>query len=300
MGTSSIAVTYLNCLIENNFNIIASYTQPPRKKDRGMLLKKSPIHDLSLLNNIPIFHPINFKNPETIEVFKKLEPDIAIVMSYGLLLPKKILEIPNFGCINIHVSLLPRWRGASPIEHAILYGDKETGVSIFQIKEKLDSGPIIAKESINILNNVYKDDLELKLNKIGTKLLLDILPNIFLNKISKENQNESYVTYAKKISSEFRKINFNNDVTSVYNHIRAFSTSPSSWFIYKNERINIIKCSMVKCKSIPSTILCDKFHIGCANGKIIPEVIQREGKKPLQIDEFLKGFKFEVNEKVNA
>ena len=220
-------------------------------------------------------------------------------MSYGLLLPKEILSIPNFGCINVHVSLLPRWRGAAPIEHAILNGDKKTGISIFQIEEKLDSGPIIASKEINI-NNFSKEELTLKLNKIGINLLSKILPKIFDKKISMQNQDDFKATYAKKITPELRKINFNDNINNVYNHIRAFSSKPSAWFIYNNDRINIIKCSMEICNSKASIIMNEEFHIGCINGKIIPQIIQREGKKPMKVKEFLKGFKLEINQKVNA
>ena len=148
MGTPDIARIYLQSLVENQYNIIAVFTQPPRKQGRGMQIHNSPVHKLAVENNIPVFYPKNFANLDTINEFKKLNPDIVIVMGYGLLLPKPILKIPIYGCINIHVSLLPRWRGASPIEHAILCGDQTTGVSIFKLEEQLDTGPIIAVQKI--------------------------------------------------------------------------------------------------------------------------------------------------------
>ena len=300
MGSSSISVNYLNLLLENDLNVVAIYTQPPRRKGRGMSIKNSAVHNLSIEKKIPVYHPINFKLKEVLKTFKELKPDIAVVMGYGLLLPKKILQIPNFGCINIHVSLLPRWRGASPIEHSILHGDKKTGVSIFKIEEKLDSGPIIASQEMNIEDNFSKDTLTFELNKIGNKLLIKTLPNIFDKKILIKKQDNTKATYAKKITSELRKIDFNNDVVNVYNFVRAFSPKPSAWFTYKNERFKIIKCSLEKCESTESTIINDKFHIGCVNGKIIPKIIQREGKKAMKLEEFLKGFNFEINKKVNA
>ena len=142
MGTPEISKLYLLSLINNKFNIIAVYTQPPKKKDRGMKINNSPVNLLAKEKGIPVFCPDNFSDIEVLENFKKLKPDLVIVMAYGFLLPKNILNIPKFGFINIHVSLLPRWRGASPIEYAILNGDKTTGVSIFKIQEKLDTGPI--------------------------------------------------------------------------------------------------------------------------------------------------------------
>ena len=299
MGTPDIAKEYLDSLIKNNFNIIATYTQPPRKKGRGMRIQNSPVYEFSLANNIPIYTPINFTAEKTIEEFKALKSDLAIVMGYGQLLPTDIINTPTHGSINIHVSLLPRWRGASPIEHAIMNGDTKTGISIIKLEKRLDAGPIISKKIISIDKDITKGELIKELNTLGTKLLIETLPKFFDNKLFLEKQNESYITYAKKINSENRKINFNDDIEKVYNHIRAFSPNPSAWFFYKKERINIIKCSMEICDSQSSLVINDFFHIGCKNGKIIPQILQREGKKSLEIKEFLKGFNFEVNHPVN-
>ena len=299
MGTPEISKLYLLSLINNKFNIIAVYTQPPKKKDRGMKINNSPVNLLSKEKGIPVFYPDNFNDISILENFKKLKPDLVIVMAYGFLLPKNILNIPKFGFINIHVSLLPRWRGASPIEYAILNGDKTTGVSIFKIKEQLDTGPIIASKEIEIGAHESKLKLTEKLNLEGVNLLLKTLPNIFNNNISMQNQDDSFATHSHKINSSFRKIDFNRNVLEVYNHIRAFSPEPAAWLLYNNERIKIIQSSMESCESRPSHILNEYFHIGCKNGKIIPKIVQREGKKPMPIEEFLKGFNFEINQKIN-
>jgi len=300
MGTPEISKVYLQSLIDHQYNIIATYTQPPRKQGRGMQVQKSPVHALSLEHNIPVYHPENFASLESVEELKKLKPDLVVIMGYGLLLPKSILQIPPYGCINIHVSLLPRWRGAAPIEYAILNGDEKTGVSIFLIEEKLDAGPIIATQEININKNINKGNLASELNILGTVLLINTLPDLLDNKISVQKQDETNATYAKKITPEFRKINFNNEVNTVYNQIRAFAPKPSAWFIINNERINIIQCSMKIFEAEASTIMNMQFHIGCKNGIIIPEIIQREGKKSMTIGEFLKGFAFDVGQKVNG
>ena len=300
MGTSEISKVYLQSLIGHQYNIIATYTQPPRKQGRGMQVQKSPVHTFSLEHNIPVYHPKNFASLESIDELKKLKPDLVVIMGYGLLLPKSILQIPLYGCVNIHVSLLPRWRGAAPIEHAILNGDEKTGVSIFLLDEKLDAGPIIATQEININKNINKEDLTSELNILGTVLLINTLPDLLDNKISMQKQDEAYATYAKKITSELRRINFNNEVNTVYNQIRAFAPKPSAWFVFNNERINIIKCLMKICEAEASTIMNRQFHIGCKNGIIIPEIIQREGKNSMKIGEFLKGFAFDVSQKVNG
>ena len=299
MGTPEIAVNYLQALVENNFSIVAVYTQPPRKKGRGLKLNKSPIHIFAENFGIPTYDSTNFQLSEIIEKFKNLKPDLVVVMGYGVIIPKLILKIPKYGFINIHVSLLPRWRGAAPIEHAILNGDNKTGISIFQIEEKLDTGPILDFKEVEIKKNYNKAELSSELNINGTKLLIDLLPRLFKSNVKEIKQDSSQATYAKKITPELRKINFNQDVNSVYNHIRAFAPRPSAWFILNNSRISIIACSKEICKTNASSIINDKFHIGCTDGKIIPKIIQREGKKPMEIKEFLRGFKFKINQKVN-
>ena len=300
MGTPEISKVYLQSVIDHKYRIVATYTQPPRKQGRGMLMQKSPVHTLSLERGIPIYHTQDLASLESINELKKLKPDLVVVMGYGLLLPKSILQVPLYGCINIHVSLLPRWRGAAPIEHAILNGDEKTGVSIFLLEEKLDAGPIIATQEININKNIDKEDLTSELNILGTVLLINTLPDLLDNKISVQKQDETFATYAKKITPELRRINFNNEVNAVYNQIRAFAPKPSAWLAFNNERFNIIKCSMKICEAEASTIMNRQFHIGCKNGIIIPEIIQREGKKSMKIGEFLKGFAFDVGQKVNG
>ena len=159
MGTPDISKVYMQLLIDNKYNVIATYTQPPRKQDRGMKIKNSPVHTLALEKNIPVYTPKNFIISEIVDQFTKLNPDVVIVMGYGILLPKKLLKIPVHGFINIHLSLLPRWKGAAPIEHTILNGDDKTGVSIFQLEEMLDSGPIIASKTIDLDNKITINDL---------------------------------------------------------------------------------------------------------------------------------------------
>ena len=300
MGTPLIACDYFKLLIENNYNVIAIFTQPPRKKGRGMNLQQSPVHDESLKHNIPVFHPINFCDQKNIDLFIRLKADLVIVMAYGLLLPKEILEAPQYGCINIHFSLLPRWRGATPIEHALLNGDKETGVTIFRLVNKLDSGPIISSESLKIKDDMDKNDLTLKLNQIGKKLLIDTLPNYLSNRITLIDQNKNEKTYAHKIYSKDRKLDFYSSVNNICNKVKAFSPAPSAWCVIGNENIKIIKCKKKHIESLPSTIVNDKFHLGCKDGSIEPLIVQREGKKPMKIDEFLKGFHFDIGQTINA
>ncbi|MDC0037068.1 methionyl-tRNA formyltransferase [Alphaproteobacteria bacterium] len=299
MGTPDISSVYLQSLIDSSQNIIAVFTQPPRKKGRGMKIQQSPVHKLAEDNSISVFTPTDLNLNISLNEIKKLKPDLIVIMGYGLKIPSNILDLPKYGCINIHVSLLPRWRGASPIEYTLLNGDKEAGITIFKLIEKMDAGPIIFQDSIEIDNTINKNDLTNKLNNIGKKSLISILPNIFDGKIKFKDQDNSKATYTKKISPDMRKLYFNENVETIHDKIRAFSPSPCAWFILNNERIKIIKSNFKKGKWKPSIIINDKFHIGCNLGKICPEVIQREGKKPMLLKDFLKGYSFEIGTKIN-
>ena len=299
MGTPTIAAQHLNILIENNLNIVGIYTQPPRKKNRGMRIEKSDVHQIANKNNIEVFYPSTIDDT-VIEQVKSLEPDLIIVIAYGIILPSSFLNIPKYGCINIHVSLLPRWRGAAPIEHALLAGDDKTGISIISVSPKLDAGDILMQESFTLDKDINRDELTLNLTNLGKKTLMKTLPLLFENKLIRKKQDESKVTYANKFLSEDRKINFYNSTDDVFNHIRAHGPKPGSWFTYKGERIKIIKAKKINELGESSTILNKDFMIACKDGAILPEFIQREGKKVVSLDDFLRGFTFSIQDKLNA
>ena len=299
MGTPDIAAQHLSILIENKLNLIGVFTQPPRKKNRGMRVEESAVHQIAKKNNIEIYYPSTIDD-KVIEQTKSLKPDLIIVVAYGIILPTSFINIPKYGCINIHVSLLPRWRGAAPIEHALLAGDNKTGISIININSKLDAGDILMQESFFLDQNMYSDDLALNLTNLGKTAMIKILPLIFKNKIIGKKQDENKVTFANKFLNEDRKINFNNSTTDVYNHIRAHGPKPGSWFTYKGERIKIIKAKKTKESGQSSTILNKDFIIGCKDGGIIPLLIQREGKKTVNLDDFLRGFTFSIQDKLNV
>ena len=299
MGTPDIAAQHLNILIENNLNIVGIFTQPPRKKNRGMRIEKSDVHQLADKNNIEVFYPSTIDDT-VIQQVKSLEPDLIIVIAYGIILPASFLNIPKFGCINIHVSLLPRWRGAAPIEHALLAGDDKTGISIISVSPKLDAGDILMQESFTLDKDINRDELTLNLTNLGKKTLMKTLPLLFENKLIRKKQDESKVTYANKFLSEDRKINFYNSTDDVFNHIRAHGPKPGSWFTYKGERIKIIKAKKINELGESSTILNKDFMIACKDGAILPEFIQREGKKVVSLDDFLRGFTFSIYDKLNV
>jgi len=299
MGTPDIAAQHLNVLIENNLNVVGVFTQPPRKKNRGMRVEKSDVHQIADKNNIEVFYPSTIDD-SVLEQVKSFEPDLIIVVAYGIILPSKFLNIPKYGCINIHVSLLPRWRGAAPIEHALLKGDEKTGISIIRISSKLDAGDILMQESLILNKDINSEDLTINLTNLGKKTLINALPLLFENKLIGVKQDETKVTYANKFLPEDRKIDFNNSSNDVYNHIRAHGPKPGSWFTYKGERIKIIKAKKINELGESSTILNKEFMIACKDGAILPLLIQREGKKVVSLDDFLRGFTFSIQDKLNA
>ena len=299
MGTPDIAAHHLQHLLDNSINIVGVFTQPPRKKNRGMNIEESPVHQIAKKNNLETFYPSSIDG-KAIEQINSLDPDIIIVVAYGIILPSQLLDIPKFGCINIHVSLLPRWRGAAPIEHAMLAGDVKTGISVIKISPKLDAGDILHQESLNISADMYSDELTVALTNLGKQTMLRVLPKIFENKTLSKKQDLNKVTYAKKFKSVDRKINFNNSTNEVYNHIRAHGPKPGSWFVYRGERIKILRAVKKKDKGQQSTILNNKFMLACSDGSILPTLIQREGKKAVEVKDFIQGFAFTVNDKINV
>jgi methionyl-tRNA formyltransferase len=300
MGTPEISSFYLKTLIDEKYNIIAVYSQPPKKKGRGMIVQESHVHKLANAKGIEVLNPIHFNSDEVKQSISNFHPDLIIVMGYGIKLPNFILNLPPLGCINIHVSLLPRWRGASPIEHALMQGDYKTGITIFKLIDEMDAGPIIASKSMIIDKALNKNDLTNSLNIIGINLLKSVLPNIFKEQIIYKKQDLKEITYAPKITSNMRKLDFNESTDFILNKVRAFSPKPGAWFLYANERIKIISCKVEKGKYATSTIINKQFHIGCIDGKICPEIIQREGKNQMKLEDFLRGFDFKINTEVNA
>ena len=299
MGTPYVAAEYLKYLNNNNIKVKAVFTQPPIKQSRGMKIIKSPVHLLSDQINIKVFHPKNF-DQETINKIKEFKPDLIIVMAYGKILSKDVLELPKYGCINIHVSILPRWRGAAPIEHTLMNGDKETGISIIKLIEQLDAGPIIAQQKFLIPTGCNKLQLINSLTKIGTELLVSVIPKIFKGEIEYKDQNKKDITYANKITTQIRKVNFNNYKFNIINHIRAHAPKPGTWFFLNKERIKIIDAKVGSAKGIPSTILNEKFEIACKDGSIVPLKLQREGKNVVTKEEFLRGYQVKVGDVINA
>jgi methionyl-tRNA formyltransferase len=296
MGTPEFALDPLKALIHAGYHVIAVYTQPPRPKGRGHNETQSPVHKFAIEQGIPVFTPLNLKSPDELEQFKQLDADLAIVAAYGLLLPQAILDTPRLGCINIHASLLPRWRGAAPIHRAVEASDLETGITIMQMDAGLDTGPMLYTKKIPIMNNETSQTLHDKMLNLGTQALLECLPDILAKKIKPTQQPAIGVTYAHKLKKEESILDFAQDATTVATKIRAFSPWPGTTCELENEKIKIIEAEYVtdNFPYPPGTWLVKnnaQLLISCKTGAISPKMLQRPGSKPVSCVDFLNGYR---------
>ncbi len=292
MGTPDFAVPALKKLIESEHKVVCAYTQPPRPADRGHKLKSSPVQQLAEENNIEVRYPTNLRDESEIKKFQNLEADIAVVAAYGLILPIGILTDCKYGCINIHPSILPRWRGAAPIQRAIMAGDRETGVGIMQMNEGLDTGDILLEKRIK-LNDVYDAKmLHDELADLGADMILQTIERLKNNTITPRIQADEGLTYAKKITKEESVINWNKSAREINNLIRGLSPYPAAYFMYKNEKIKILQAEISDSKfDFPAGKIIDNhLTIACGEGNLSPTIVQRSGKKPMATSEMLKGF----------
>ena len=291
MGTPEFSLPTLEALIENKFNVVSVYTQPPTKSKRGQKINVSPIEEFSKKNKINFKNPINLNSDEELKIFKELSPDIVVVVAYGQIIPKNFLNIAKFGFINIHASLLPKWRGAAPIQRAIMNGDKKIGVSIMKIEEKLDSGPVLASKEIELDQNATHGEIEKKLSVMGANLLVENLKRLERGNSKFIGQVHSEATYAKKIDKDETKINWSLDATKVLAHIHGLSPSPGAWFEYENERFKVLRAKISTVNGKPSYVLDDNLTVACKSNSIQILELQRQGKNKQTAKEFLLGKK---------
>ena len=291
MGTPEFSVPALEALINNKFEIINIYTQPPKKSKRGQKINVSSVQKFSEKNNLPVRNPENLNNEEEYNFIKNLSADLAVVVAYGKLIPKNILKTTKLGFINIHASLLPKWRGAAPIQRAIMNGDKKTGVSIMKIEDKLDSGPVLASKELVFGQSATYGEIQKKLSLMGSDLLIESLKNIENGKAKFIDQVHSNATYAKKIDKNETKINWNLDANNVIAHIHGLSPNPGAWFEYENERFKVLRANQSAASGNPGTLLDENLIIACKSDSIQILEIQRQGKNKQITKDFLLGKK---------
>jgi len=301
MGTPDFAVPTLKAIIENSHNVVACYTQPPRPAGRGQGEKKTPVHLLAQSAGIEVFNPVSLKNETEQQVFAAHRADVAIVVAYGLLLPNSILQSPKFGCLNLHGSNLPRWRGAAPIQRAIMAGDKTSAIQIMQMDEGLDTGPVAMAEKIVIGEEMSAGELHDQMMLAGASLMINALEKLENGELEFVPQPEEGITYAKKIAKSEAKINWNQSNISLHNLVRALSPFPGAWTIIqikgKPVRVKILATRPVdlsnKSKPVAGSILISmnekKIHIACAKGALEILRVQRAGGAPMDAADFIRG-----------
>ena len=298
MGSPEFAIPSLLNLIESEHKILCVYTQPPKKKSRGHKISKTPVHIFSEKSNL-IVKTNKLTQDQEYKEFINFKPDLVVVVAYGQIIPEKYLNIPNLIFLNLHASLLPKWRGAAPIERAILNKDKETGISIMKIEKKLDAGPYIKQVSVKISKETTSGELLEKLSKIGSNALADSIKLINSKKAIFKKQNEDDATYANKIDKVETKIDWNDKAENVIAKINAFSPKPGAWFFMQNERIKILKAEEVEQKGNIAEVMNVNFTIGCAENSVKILRLQKEGKKEMDVSEFLLGTKLKKGTKIN-
>ena len=297
MGTPNFSVPALKALAQSNHQICAVYSQPPRPAGRGKKLRLSDVHKEALDLGLTVHNPTSFKSDKDRTIFRKLKADIAIVVAYGLILPNQILSAPKFGCLNIHASLLPRWRGAAPIQRAIMEGDDETGVCIMKMEEGLDTGPILSSRKIQIKENDNAKILSERLSLVGSKLIVEVLDA--LSEFKAYSQSAAGVTYARKIEKSETKIDWSLPAKTINRKIRALSPFPGAWTEINGERIKLLASKVINKENEPGMVLDKGFSIACGQKAVEITEAQRPGKSAQKSDVFLRGFRLQKGSKLD-
>ncbi len=297
-GTPEFAATALDTLIKNNFDIIAVYTQPDRPAGRGRQLKASPVKEVALEYTIPVYQPSNFKQPEDLDHLKKLNADLMIVAAYGLILPIDVLTAPKLGCINIHASLLPRWRGAAPIQRAIIAGDKQTGITIMQMDKGLDTGNMLLSKNCDVSATDTGSSLHDKLAKLGAAAILEVLELLQANKIKPANQDDSQACYAHKLSKEEALINWQQSAEQISRQVRAFNSWPVAQTHFNNKTLRIWQATAQENSDDDSTsantgeiraVNKEGIQVLCQQGVLNITELQLAGGKRMTVKDLLNG-----------
>jgi methionyl-tRNA formyltransferase len=286
MGTPEFAVPTLLALHEAGHVIPAVYTQPPRPAGRGKAERKSPVQLAAEKLGIEVCYPLSLRDLDAQADFLALEPDLAVVVAYGLILPGPILDAPGHGCLNVHASLLPRWRGAAPIQRAILAGDHVTGVTIMRMEEGLDTGPMLATARVPVEDKA-SGELHAELAEIGARLLVETVAQ--LDQLKPEPQPALGATYAAKVDKAEARIDWSKPAELIEREVRAFAPFPGSWFEMDGERIKVLRARTIGVNGADGTVLDDELTIACGQAAIRPLVVQRAGKPAMKTEDFLCG-----------
>jgi methionyl-tRNA formyltransferase len=296
MGSPDFAVAILAALAGAGHEIIAVYCQPPRRAQRKQKEKPSAVHAFALERGFDVRTPVSLKNEDEQAAFKALKADAVVVAAYGLLLPESVLNAPRLGCLNVHASLLTRWRGAAPIQRAILEGDAETGVSIMKMDEGLDTGSVVLARNVPITGETTAQELHDELAEIGASLLLDALEGLVQGTLTPEPQSEEGVTYAPKLSRDDGRIDWRKSATELERQVRALNPWPGVWFEHSGDRIKVLAAEAVPeaggvgKSGEPGTLVDGALGVSCGSGVLRLKTVQRAGKEPQDGAAFVRGF----------
>lgn len=300
MGTPDFSVPVLDALVRAGHAIVCVLTQPPRPAGRGMDLRKSPVHLRAEALGLPVLTPTTLKAEELLVDLDKLSADVAVVVAYGLILPRSVLDLPRLGCWNVHASLLPRWRGAAPIQRAIMAGDAETGVGIMRMEPGLDTGPVALQSRTPIAQNETAGELHDRLSAMGAGLMVQAVAKLEEGSLASVAQGEAGVTYAAKIEKGETRIAWNQPARQVHDHIRGLSPFPGAWcempVAGRTERVKILRSAVVTGEGSPGSVLDGQLDVACADGAVRLIQLQRAGKQPVNVDEFLRGARITAGE----
>ncbi|WP_430435924.1 methionyl-tRNA formyltransferase [Oceanibaculum nanhaiense] len=295
MGTPDFSVPALQALIAAGHEIAAVYSQPPRPAGRGQKLTPSPVQAFAEAQGLEVRTPKSLRNAEAQAAFAALGLDCAVVVAYGLILPKPILEAPRLGCVNIHASLLPRWRGAAPIQRAIQAGDVESGVTIMQMDEGLDTGPMLLRDSVPITPDTTGQSLHDALSALGGRMIVEALNGLAEGTLQAVAQPEAGVTYAAKLTKEEALLDWTRPAAELERQIRAFDPWPGSFFLHQGERLKVLKAELAEGKGapgalLPGTLLDDALAVACGEGALRLLRVQRPGKAAMEAEALLRGY----------
>ena len=292
MGTAPFAVPSLKKIVSSNNHLVGVYTSPAKKANRGMKLSISPVAEFAEAKNIEISSPPSISSSEELKKLQEMNLDMIIVVAYGLILPEEVINLPKFGCFNVHASLLPRWRGAAPIQRAMIEGDQTTGVTIMKMDKGLDTGDIGLQKEIKIEQQNYSE-LEKELANEGAELLINFIDRLD-GSIQFAKQDDTQACYAKKIQKQEALIDWTENAEKINRRINAYNPSPCAWFSLNNKRIKILKAEVIHEKGEAGKIMNEEFLIGCGINSIRPLLLRVEGKQDCTINDFLLGHKIEV------
>ncbi|AJC77703.1 methionyl-tRNA formyltransferase [Rhizobium etli bv. phaseoli str. IE4803] len=294
MGTPEFSVPTLRLLVDAGHRIVAVYTQPPRPGGRrGLDLQKSPVHQAAELLGLPVFTPVNFRDAEERERFAAFKADVAVVVAYGLLLPEAVLNGTRDGCYNGHASLLPRWRGAAPIQRAIMAGDAKTGMMVMKMDKGLDTGAVALSREVEIGPNMTAGELHDRLMQVGAKAMAEAMVKLEMNDLPLTPQPQDGVLYAAKIDKAESRIDFAREARDVHNHIRGLAPFPGAWFEVeiggRPDRVKVLGSELAEGQGAAGELLTDDLVVACASGAVRLTRLQKAGGKPLAAADFLRG-----------